>query len=115
MDAVTAAQNQALFREVNERIRNFDYSLPPTEFVCECARTDCRRIVPMSLDEYEEIRRSPNLFLVAPGNAHVFRNLERLFQSWPRYWVVEKFGEAAIEATRLDPRSGERGRTGLPL
>jgi hypothetical protein len=29
--------------------------------------------------------------------------------------VVEKFGEAAIEATRLDPRSGERGRTGLPL
>ena len=104
MDVAKAAQNQALFREVNERIRNLDYSRPPTEFVCECARPDCTQIVPMSLDEYEEIRRSPNLFLVAPGNAHVFRGLDRLFETRPRYWVVEKVGEAAVEAAKLDPR-----------
>jgi hypothetical protein len=104
MEAAKAAQNQSVFREVNERIKNLDGSRPPTEFVCECAREDCRQIIPMSLDEYEEIRRSPNLFVVAPGNAHVFKDLERLFEIRPRYWVVEKFGEAAVEAAELDSR-----------
>jgi hypothetical protein len=104
MDATKAAQNQSAFREVNERIRNLDYARPPTEFVCECAREDCRQIIPMSLEEYEEIRRSPSLFVIAPGNAHVFRDLERLFETRPTYWVVEKFGEAAVEAAKLDPR-----------
>jgi len=106
MDAAKAAKNQSEFREVNERIKNLDGSRPPTEFVCECARPDCRQIIPISLDEYEEVRRSPNLFLVAPGNAHVFRDLERLFWVRPSYWVVEKFGESAVEATKLDSRRG---------
>jgi hypothetical protein len=109
MVAIKAAKNQAVLRDVNEGIRHLDYALPPTQFVCECARTDCRQIIPMSLDEYEEIRRRPDLFIVAPGNAHVFRDLERLFETRPTYWVVEKFGEAAVEATRLDPRRDERG------
>jgi hypothetical protein len=104
MDAVQAGQNQSVFREVNERIRTLDYSLPAVEFVCECARPDCRQIVPISSEEYEEIRRSPNLFIVAPGNVHMFRNVERLYETRPTYWVVEKFGESAVEANRLDPR-----------
>jgi len=102
MDGVQAGHNQSVFRELNERIRGLDYSLPA---VCECARPDCRQIVPISSEEYEEIRRSPNLFIVAPGNAHIFRNIERLYETRPTYWVVEKFGESAFEANRLDPRN----------
>lgn len=94
-----------MFREVNERIRALDYSRPAVEIVCECAGPDCRQIVPVSTEEYEEIRRSPNFFIVAPGEAHIFRNVERLYETRPTYWVVEKFGEAAVEANRLDPRN----------
>lgn len=36
--------------------------------LCECSAADCHTIVMVSLDEYEEIRRDPDNFLVAPGH-----------------------------------------------
>jgi hypothetical protein len=77
MDAIKAAKNQALFREVNERIRNLDYSVPRAAFVCECVRPECSETIEMSLAEYEEIRRVPNHFLVAAGKDHFFPDVER--------------------------------------
>jgi len=109
MDASKAARNQALFREVNERIKNLDYTNPHTEFVCECADPDCSETVGIHLDEYEEVRRVPTHFVVAAGMGHVFPNVELISERHPGYWVVEKFGEAGLKAVRLaaDRRVGQ--------
>jgi hypothetical protein len=104
MNAIKAAKNQTLFREVNERIRNLDCSVSRAEFVCECVRPECSEKIEMSLAEYEEIRRVPNHFLVAAGKDHFFPDVERIFETYRGYWVVEKFGQSRAEATRLDPR-----------
>jgi hypothetical protein len=104
VNAIRAAKNQTLFREVNERIRNLDYSVSRAEFVCECARPDCSETIEMSLQEYEEIRCIPHHFLVIAGQDHFFPDVERIFETHRGYWVVEKFGQSAVEAIQLDPR-----------
>jgi len=101
MQATRAAQNQALFRELNERIRGLDDTNPRTEFVCECANPDCIKTIRMTLDDYKELRRVPTHFLVATSKEHFYPEAERIFETHPGYWVVEKFGEAGIEAIRL--------------
>jgi hypothetical protein len=107
LNAVKAAKNQALFREVNERIRNqaeaFEDVGGNVEYLCECACDDCMVLVRMSPDEYEEIRRDPTHFLVA-GPDHVSPALETVFARGQRYFVVEKFGKAGAAASKLDPR-----------
>jgi hypothetical protein len=44
----------------------------------------------------------------APRISHVFQDVERIFETHSRYWVVEEFGEAGLAATKLDPRSPPR-------
>ena len=103
-----AAFNQSMFREVNEKIEGLfrgDNSTL-TEFSCECADEQCRRGLPLTVEEYEHVRRIPTHFLVVPG--HHYLDVERLVESdgaSGRYEVVEKFGEAGKLAVRLDPRS----------
>ena len=104
MDPIKAAKNQTLFRDVNERIKNFDDSNPETEFVCECARPECQEMIAMSLDDYDEIRRVPTHFLVVANEGHVFLDVERIVETRSGYWVVEKFGRSGIEAAKRDPR-----------
>ena len=104
IDATKAAQNQSVYRDVNERIKNLDDSNPPAEFVCECARRECQETITMGLDDYEEIRRVPNHFLVVANKGHVFPDVERIFETRSGYWVVEKFGRAGLEAGKRDPR-----------
>lgn len=36
--------------------------------LCECSAADCRTIVMVALDDYQEIRRDPDNFLVARGH-----------------------------------------------
>jgi len=36
--------------------------------ICECSNRECHAIVMVRLDEYEEIRRDPEAFLVAHGH-----------------------------------------------
>ena len=50
------AQNEALFREVNERVEAIAHRLGPDvpyEFVCECANADCTFRVTLPLAVYE--------------------------------------------------------------
>jgi hypothetical protein len=66
-------RNQALFREVNERIKDVSATLDVgdssgIEFVCECSRTECHASVSLQLSGYERIRRHPARFLVAIGH-----------------------------------------------
>lgn len=103
-------RNEALFREVNERIRDVSGSLESVsggsavEFVCECSRTECHTSIELDLREYERVRAHPARFLVAVG--HLWSpEAERLVEENPGYWVVEKFGDAAEAAEEADPRS----------
>ena len=104
-------ENEALFREVNETVASAATATTivpePIEFLCECAIETCAESIPLSREEYEQVRSVPEHFLVTPG--HVQPEVERVVEQHDRrYWVVEKFGEAAEVAEDTDPRSGNR-------
>jgi hypothetical protein len=104
-----AAQNQALFREVNERVGELTETLNRAtlrnDWVCECANTECFQPIEMSIDEYQAIRQHPARFAVFPDETHVYPEAERIVERDDRYWTVEKFELAGRIATELDPRS----------
>jgi len=102
-----AAHNQALFRDVNERIRQIsDGGVPegePMGFICECADQECTQVIDLTLEEYEAARRVPTRFPIAVG--HEVPDVERVVERSERYAIVEKFGEAGRMAAELDRES----------
>jgi hypothetical protein len=102
-----AAKNQALFRDVNERIEELVGEAWHPAFVCECADEHCVETLELSLREYEEIRASPVHFPVKVG--HDYPEFERVVEVSDGYAVVEKIGAAAEVAKKLDPRSQVNG------
>jgi hypothetical protein len=106
------AQNESLFRSVNERIEELvEGAVPPREgveaweFVCECYDTACTERLAMTVREYEAVRADGSRFVVAPALEHVDLDIERVVDMSTRYWVVEKVGEAAERAEEDDPRA----------
>ena len=103
-----AAHNQAMFREVNERLdeltRTLTMTLTQADWVCECADTECDERLEMRLDEYEAVRQHGARFAVACDPKHVDAEVEQVIQRTDRYWVVEKIERAARVAVELDPR-----------
>ena len=109
--AERVGKNEALFREVNERIRELNQAFVAsdtgelTDFVCECSLEGCREYVRLTLDEYESVRAEPARFVVAPG--HVWSpDHERDVERHQRFWVVQKVGLAAEVAEDQNPREG---------
>jgi hypothetical protein len=102
-----AAQNEAVFRRVNERLEEvneaFQAVTDNAEFVCECATIECAERVQMTLSKYEALRRDPTHFIVKPD--HVLPEEERVVERQEQYVVVEKYGRAGQRARQLDPRS----------
>lgn len=102
-----AARNQSLFREVNEQIEvlSRQSSSAFNDFSCECADEACLDKVPLTLEEYESVRRIPTHFVVRPGhvNADVERTVDRDGEG-ARFEVVEKYGEAGTLSVQFDPR-----------
>jgi hypothetical protein len=105
------AQNEALFRDLNERVKEVDERLEPNgigtpvselEFLCECGDLDCATRFSMSRPEYEAVRQEPSHFVVLPG--HVDEAIEHVVEVRPGYVIVEKEGEAAQTARESDPR-----------
>jgi hypothetical protein len=100
------AKNEALFRQVNERIEEVNESLgadEPTDFLCECGDENCTAPVSMTRAEYEAVRRHPTRFVVAHG--HDVIDVERVVEENERFTVVEKFsGELERVAAETDPR-----------
>jgi hypothetical protein len=104
------AGNEALFREVNERVAEVATHFLDTstdeaiEFICECVRPGCAELMPMTAAEYEAIRAESTRFAVAPG--HEDTEIERVIERYPAYLVVEKRDEEAQEVAReTDPRA----------
>ena len=105
------AQNEAIFRELNERVKELGERLEPNgmgeppeevQFLCECGDIECATHVTMTRREYEAVRREPEHFVVLPG--HVDEAIEHVFEVRPGYVIVEKDGDAAETARELDPR-----------
>ena len=100
-------KNEALFREVNDRIERVTESLQVTTenlwILCECGDESCLEKVEVSLPEYERIRSDPALFFVLPG--HELPDVEDVVEEAPGYYIVRKrSGGPAELATELDPR-----------
>jgi hypothetical protein len=98
-------RNQALIRELNEQVWAFAANAPSHDevlVICECSDVGCTSPVAMSPTDYELIRRSATRFVVKPG--HIAPSGERVVEETSDYSVVEKLGDGAAIATRLDPR-----------
>jgi len=105
-DEVRAAETEALFREVNERIAESAqrFEADETEFVCECADASCTHRVSAPLDLYEEVRAEPTRFLLARG--HHDERFEQVVVEREEVAVVEKMTRLMRETVqRLDPRT----------
>ena len=101
------AQNEDLFREVNERINELAESHGSSthsyEFFCECSDTACMERVLLTLSEYEHIRAEPTRFVVKKN--HVVREIEHVVETVPDHMVIEKHGEAGRIAVELEAES----------
>ncbi len=100
--------NEALFREVNERIAGLGkpaqaWSGDGTiEFLCECGEEGgCGQRVRVPLDVYERVRSQDDRFVVRPG--HETPELERAVDWTDDYVVVDKI-RAAEPYVADDPR-----------
>jgi hypothetical protein len=102
IQAVKAARNQSLCREVNERIEAIADTAGDLQLLCECADLDCTETITLSVAEYESIRASSVRFPIAVG--HDFPEVEAIVEENHRYVVVEKLGKAAEVSNKLDPR-----------
>jgi hypothetical protein len=110
VNADKLAANEALFRNVNERIWETDarFGAPGEEsgryleFLCECGMLDCVEKIELTAPEYESVRAEPDHFALAPG--HDDGSVESVLLETERFVIVEKFvAEGLLEST--DPRS----------
>jgi hypothetical protein len=104
-----AGKNQSLFRDVNERVNEVNKAhglwVTLSDWICECADETCTDRIELTPQQYDQLRKTPTHFAVAPSSEHVVFGVEEIVEQHQRYWVVEKVGEAAGMAKELDPRS----------
>ncbi len=101
------AKNEALFRDVNERVQEIDRAHhvatdEPWDFLCECGNGGCLERVELRPEEYEQLRANPVHFAVVPG--HELPEVERVVRRGEGYRVVEKLPSEQDVARASDPR-----------
>ena len=109
LTAERKGHNEAVFREMNERLeqkaRNLidprDVARVP--FLCECPTLDCTEVAMLSLPEYETVRENVLRALAVLG--HEDLSVERVVAANERFLTTEKFGPAAEAFASADPRS----------
>jgi hypothetical protein len=109
---VHQARNEALFREVNERLERVDKQAqsrgwPPEdgyfEFHCECGQ--CPEKVRLTIAEYESVRSQDDRFVLVPG--HETPELESIAERTERYVIVDKHEDAEALVSD-DPRGAPK-------
>jgi hypothetical protein len=100
--------NEAIFREVNERIREIDRTFSggtgSMTIMCECGDVRCTEMIALPVADYERVRRESVLFVVVPG--HEAPDVEEVVERGEGFDVVRKHpGEPAAVAEVTDPRS----------
>jgi hypothetical protein len=93
------ARNEALFREVNERIAQLGENAQAwspdgtIEFLCECGEEGgCGQRVRVPAEAYERVRSQDDRFVVRPG--HETPELEHAVEWTDDYVVVDKIPDA---------------------
>jgi hypothetical protein len=104
-------RNEALYRELNERVREVEEDMtlrgiveaePYSEYFCECGLEDCMEKVRLSPEEYEEARSDSRRFVILPD--HLIADVERVVhREEGRFVIVEKL-EGERELALSDPR-----------
>jgi hypothetical protein len=91
------AENEARFRDINERLRG---DLQPVtddseavRFVCECGNASCREGVPLPMSDYRAVRLNARRFAVVPG--HEIPDVETVVERHDGYLVIEKPADVA--------------------
>ena len=111
MDAreLRLAQNETIFREINERVRDVARSHGTDShgysFFCECANTDCTLQVELTVAEYERVRADGARFFIFPG--HELPEIEHIVERHDGWSLIEKKGDAAEYTRDVDPREPE--------
>jgi hypothetical protein len=112
------AENQAIFRESNERIQSgFDAinktarqegERPHTfdedtvlHFYCECSDEKCQRRIQLSLKDYNRIHAQRDTFTVVCG--HAVPEVERVVDTLPDYCIIEKYEHPPKPGGELNP------------
>jgi hypothetical protein len=102
------SQNEALFREVNERIAELGQKAQAwspdgtIQFLCECGeRGGCGQRVRVPAEVYDRVRSQDDRFVVRPG--HETPEIEHAVEWTDDYVVVDKI-PAADPYIEDDPR-----------
>jgi hypothetical protein len=100
-----AAENEATFRELNEKLEQRADELEIGEgripFLCECDDERCTHVVLLTRDDYEQVRAHPRTFVLDSGHQAPD---DRVLQDGPDFVVVEKTGEKGLLVEQRDPR-----------
>jgi len=98
------AANEALFREMNERVEErVEAAAGPDatlEILCECADPGCTERIALTAAEYEAAHADPAQFTIVPGHAAI--DVEEVVARNDRFEIVRKRGYAADVAEALD-------------
>jgi hypothetical protein len=114
------SRNEALLREVNERIAEIDKAAEESsfepgetlfEFLCECGASvgeagACEQRIFMTINEYDQVRTQDDRFAVYPG--HETGALEWVAARTQRFVIVDKRREAEPFVAD-DPRGASSG------
>ena len=100
--------NEALFREVNERIEDVNQALGPMtselDIICECGDEACAERIRVPVAVYERVRSDSKQFMLVTG--HDDPTVERVIEHHDGFSIVEKEGvEVEKIAEETDPRS----------
>lgn len=108
MDDVRIAQNEVLFRQVNEAIEPRDADGDDrAKFLCECGRLGCTDRIELDISTYESVRRDLNRFLLVPGHQ---QSPDVILEQHDTYLVVAKEEGAPAQVARQDdPRADALG------
>ena len=99
------AQNEALFREVNERVEAVAHRLGPASRTSSSASARTPTAPSESCSHWPPTSASasdPKQFVVLPD--HYTPEIEDLVVEEDSYWVVRKSGDAGEYVEHLDPR-----------
>jgi hypothetical protein len=104
-------RNEALYRELNERVREIEDDMsmrglveaePYSEYFCECGLESCMDKIRLTREEYEDARSDSRRFVILPN--HLIADVERVvYCEDDRYTIVEKL-EGERELALSDPR-----------
>ena len=71
--------------------------------MCECASLDCRTQIPLTREEYEQIRGDSQTFAVAEG--HEVPDAEDVVARNERFLTIRKHDDVRALTSATDPRA----------